>query len=176
MLIREIAQNFNNFCQKCIPPLSEFSHCFCPNFGKKAMGNSGKKRRHIFRGKIIIAFARISHCFFPNFPWLLPEFSIAFSPRISYCFCPNFPLLLPEFSVFKNWRGALPCPPPRLLRLWVGGCFIFYYFIILLLRTIWEELCVCVHEYPPPPPTHTHTHTTPPLEPVHHRILLFVQV
>ena len=42
-----------------MPPLSEFSHCFCPNF--------------------LIAFARISHCFCPNFLLLLPEFAIAFS-------------------------------------------------------------------------------------------------
>ena len=51
MSIREIAQNFHKFCPKYmyIPPLSEFSHCFCPNFElllpefwEKAMGNSGK--------------------------------------------------------------------------------------------------------------------------------------
>ena len=125
MSIREITPNFHNFCPKYIPPLSEFSHCFCPNFGKKQweirtkpMGNSGKsngkiwakatrklgKRRHIFRAKII-AFARISHCFFPNFPLLFPEFPIAFA-RISHCFCPNFS--------FSNFLGAQcpPCPPP----------------------------------------------------------------
>ena len=51
----------NNFCPKYMymPPLSEFSHCFCPNFP--------------------IAFARISYCFCLNFPLLLPEFPIAFS-------------------------------------------------------------------------------------------------
>ena len=76
MTIREIAQHFHNFCLKYIPPLSEFSHCFCPNvyiafarisgksngkFGQKqwelrakAMGNSGKSN------EFPIAFARIS--------------------------------------------------------------------------------------------------------------------
>ena len=46
----------NNFY---MPPLSEFSHCFCPNFP--------------------IAFARIFHWFCPNIPLVLPEFPIAFS-------------------------------------------------------------------------------------------------
>ena len=105
--------------------ISEFSHCFCPNFQlllpefrEKAMGNSGKsngnsgksngkiwakamrkvgKRRHIFRAKFV-PFARISHCFFLKFPLLLPEFSITFS-QISHCFCPNFPSLLPNFPL-----------------------------------------------------------------------------
>ena len=36
-----------------MPPLSEFFHCFCPNFP--------------------IDFARIAHWFCPNFPLLFPE-------------------------------------------------------------------------------------------------------
>ena len=45
----------NNFARKKIimPPLSEFFHCFCPNFP--------------------IAFAPISHWLCPNFPLLFPE-------------------------------------------------------------------------------------------------------
>ena len=133
MSIREITPNFHIFCPKYIPPLSEFSHCFCPNlsiafarisgksngkfgqsqweirakpmgkFGQKQMRKFGK-RRHIFRAKLI-AFARISHCFIPNFPLLFPEFPMAFA-RISHCFCPNF-----SFSKFFGGHSA-PCPPP----------------------------------------------------------------
>ena len=134
MSIREIVQNFHNFL---LPPLSEFSHCFCPNFsiafarisgksngkfGQKSNGKFGqklwenwdksneKKRRHIFRAK--------NYCSCPHFPLLLPEFSIAFS-RISHCFCPNFLLLLPRIShcfclnfSFSNFFGGHSAPPP----------------------------------------------------------------
>ena len=41
------------FARNNMPPLSEFSHRFCPNFP--------------------IAFSRISHCVCPNFPLLFPE-------------------------------------------------------------------------------------------------------
>ena len=142
MSIREIAQNFHNFCPKYILPLFEFSHCFSPKLSiwlllpkfrekpwqirAKAMGNSGKsngkiwakamrklgKRRHIFRAKII--------AFSPNFPIAFARIFYCFS-RISHCFCPNFPLLLPEFFVFIFffffWGAQCPpaprlCPPP----------------------------------------------------------------
>ena len=129
MSIREIAQNFHNFC-----PLFEFSHCFCPkfvhcfcpNFGKsngkfgqkqwEILGKSNEKTR-----KAADYFSGKNYCFFPNFPLLLPEFSFAF-PRISYCFCPNFLLILAEFPtafarifVFKIFffGGGGTVPPPR---------------------------------------------------------------
>ena len=103
MPIREIAQNFHNFCQKYIPPLSEFSHCFCPNFGKKqwrirakAMGNSGKSNLRKFGQKQWENPASGGILYFGQKLLLLPEFPIAFS-LICHCFCPNLPLLLPEF-------------------------------------------------------------------------------
>ena len=133
MSIREIAQNFHNFCPKYILPLFEFLIAFAQNFPlllpkfrekqweirAKAMKNSGKsngkiwakamrklgKRGHIFRAKII-AFPRISHCFCPNFLLLFPAFPIAFA-RISHCFCPNF-----SFSNFFGGGTVPPCPPP----------------------------------------------------------------
>ena len=126
MSIREIVQNFHNFCPKYILPLFEFSHCFCPKFSiafaqisGKAMGKFGQKQWEnsesggIFFGQKLLLF--------PHFPLLLPEFSFAFS-RISHCFCPNFPLLLPEFPTafarifrfhfFFFFLGGAQCPPP----------------------------------------------------------------
>ena len=59
----------NNFCPKYMQPLSEFSHCFCPNFP--------------------IAFARICQCCFcPNVPLLFARF----------CYC-LLPLLLAKFVI-----------------------------------------------------------------------------
>ena len=145
MSIREIAQNFHNFCPKYmyIPPLSEFSHCFCPNFsiafarilGKsnwkfgqkqweiqtKAIGNSGKSNGKIW-AKAMRKLGKRRHIFRAKI--------IAFA-RLSHCFFPNFPLLLPEFPTtfarifrfqfffFFFFGGAQcpPAPPPHLLRL-----------------------------------------------------------
>ena len=144
MSIREIAQNFYNFCPKYIPPLSEFSHCFCSNLAlllpefrvkqweirAKAMGNLGKsnlkigakamrklgKRQHIYiSGK--------NFCFCPKFPLLFPESPIAFA-RISHSFCPNF-----SFSNLLEGHSAPP-PPPRLLRLFFSiFCWYFRNFV-----------------------------------------------
>ena len=87
----------NNFCPKYMSPLSEFSHCFCPNFP-------------------LLNFAQISHCFFPEIrakaignSLLLPEFPIAFA-QSSHCFCPNFPLLFPEIrakAYINIWAKAM---------------------------------------------------------------------
>ena len=124
MSIREIAQNFHNFCPKYPAAFRVFSlllpkkfHCFCPNFGKsngkfgqkqwENLGKSNEKTR-----KAVAHFPGLNYCFFPNFALLLPDLIFAFS-RISHCFCPNFPLLLPEFFVFKIWGGGgAQCPPP----------------------------------------------------------------
>ena len=121
MSIREIAQNFHNFCPKYFPPLSEFSHilllpkffhCFCPNFGKKqwqfretAMGNSGKSNGKIWAkamrklGKRRAYISGKNYCFCPNFPLLLPEFPTAFA-RIF------------RFQFFLGGGTVPPCPPP----------------------------------------------------------------
>ena len=141
MSIREIAQNFRNFCTKYIPPLNfrvfslllhKFLHCFCQNFGKlqwpeirakameiraKAMGKFGQKQWEnsesdgIYFGQKLFLLPEFPIAFARIFYYFFPEFSIAFA-RISHCFCPNFPLLLPEFFVFRNFGGTVPPLPP----------------------------------------------------------------
>ena len=122
-----ITPNFHNFCSKYIPPLSEFSHCFCPNFGEKqweirakAMGKLGKSNEKTRKAAAYISGK--NYCFCPNFPLLFPEFPIAFPPnfpllfpefpialaRISHCFCPNFPLLFARIF----WGAQCPPAPP----------------------------------------------------------------
>ena len=154
MSIREIAQNFHNFCPKYmyIPPLSEFSHCFCPNFpsllpefpiafariwgksnGKfgqeqweiqaKAIGNSGKSNWKIW-AKAMRKLGKRRHIFRAKI--------IAFA-RLSHCFFPNFPLLLPEFSIAfsrishcfcLNYPLLLPEFPTAFIRI-----FRFHFFL-----------------------------------------------
>ena len=113
MSIREIAQNFHEFLPEIyIPPLFEFSHCFCPNFSiiafalisGKSNGKFGQK--HVpweIRAKAMGKFgekqwenSESGGIYFRQKLLLLPEFPIAFA-LISHCFCPNFLLLLPEY-------------------------------------------------------------------------------
>ena len=139
MSIREIAQNFRNFCPKYIPPLNFrvfslllqiFLHCFCQNFQfvLPAFRGKGGKQWEIrakameIRAKAMGKFWQKQWensesdgiCFGQKF--LLPEFPIAFSWN-SHCFCPNVPSLLPEFPTafarifrFQKFWGA-QCPP-----------------------------------------------------------------
>ena len=116
MSIHEIAQNFRNFCTKYIPPLSEFSHCFCPNvttafarisnsfcpncksncfcpkLREKAMGNSGKSNGNSGKsnGKICAKAMKRRHIFRAK--------NIDFA-RISNCF-------------FLKFLGGTVLPPP----------------------------------------------------------------
>ena len=127
MSIREIAQNFHNFCPKYhVYPtafrvfsllLPKFFHCFCPNFGKKqweirarAMGNSGKSNRK-FGQKQWENLGKSNEKTRKAAAYISPEFSIAFSEfpfaRISHCFCPNF-----SFSFFLGGGGAQFSLPP----------------------------------------------------------------
>ena len=126
MSIREITPNFHNFCPKYIPPLSEFSRCFCPicplllpefpiafarisgksngKFGQKQWEKLGKSNEKTRKAAAYISGK--NYCFCPNFPLLFPEFPIAFA-RISHCFARIF-----RFQFFF-WGGAVPpCPPP----------------------------------------------------------------
>ena len=135
-----------------IPPLSEFSHCFCPNFSHcffpnfqlllpefwgKTMGNLGKNNgkfgqkewKNLCKSneKTRKAAAYISGiAFSPNFPLLCPKFLLHF-PEFPICFCPNFPLLLPEIFRFQFFWGHSaplpPPPPPTPMSIWVCAVY-----------------------------------------------------
>ena len=114
MSIREIAQNFINFCPKYILPLFELCHCFCPNFSiafaqisEKAMANSGKSNGK-FGQKQWENFGTINE---------KTRKAEAYFSGKNYCFFTNLTLLLPEFFVFYFFGGGGPCP--RLLCLWL---------------------------------------------------------
>ena len=123
MSIREIAQNFRNFCPKYIPLsafrvfsllLPKFFYCICqnfqlllPEFREKAMGSSGKSNGNSGKsnGKIwakaMRKLGKRRHIFRAKF--------IPFA-RISHCFFLKFLLRLPEFSITHFRISNCFCP------------------------------------------------------------------
>ena len=137
MSIREIAQNFRNFCPKHIPPLNfrvfplllpEFPIAFARisgksngkfgqkqwKFGQKQWENLGKSNE-----KTRISTAYISgknYSFSPNFPLLflkfpllLPEFPTAFARNFRFH---NFFFFFFFFGGGGGHSAPLPPPPP----------------------------------------------------------------